>query len=293
MKDSIKRAEILIESLPYIREFYHQTFVIKYGGHAMADETLKKNFALDMVLLKYIGLNPIIVHGGGPQIGQFLKKMGISSQFVSGFRVTDNATMDVVEMVLVGKVNKEIVNLINQAGGMAVGLSGKDGMLIEADKISLKEEELKDKPPEIIDLGHVGRVVVINKDVLSVLNEFIPVIAPVGVGKDGKTFNINADLVASKIAISLKAKKLILLTDVPGVLNEQGKLVSSIGAKDGKKLLDSNLVKGGMLPKLRGAIDALENGVEKAHIIDGRLPHAILLELFTTKGIGTEIVREK
>lgn len=293
MEDLIKRAEILIESLPYIREFYHQTFVIKYGGHAMSDETLKKNFALDMVLLKYIGLNPIIIHGGGPQIGQFLKKMGISSQFVGGFRVTDDATMDVVEMVLVGRVNKEIVNLINQVGGTAVGLSGKDGRLIEADRISLKEEELKDKPPEIIDLGHVGKVVAVNNDVLAVLDKFIPVIAPVGVGKDGETLNINADLVAGKVAISLKAKKLILLTDVPGVLDGQGELISSISLKDAKKLLHTNLVKGGMLPKLKSAIDALENGVEKVHIIDGRLPHAVLLELFTTKGIGTEIVKLK
>jgi len=291
MEDLIKRAEILIESLPYIREFYHQVFVIKYGGHAMEDEILKRGFALDMVLLKYVGLNPIIVHGGGPQIGQFLKKMGIDSQFVGGLRVTDSATMDVVEMVLAGKVNKEIVHLINQAGGIAVGLSGKDGKLIEAEKISLEEEELKDRPSEIIDLGHVGKVVSINKEILSVLNNFIPVIAPIGIGKNGETLNINADLVASKIAISLKAKKLILLTDVPGVLNEEGKLIPSITLEDAKRLLDNDLIKGGMLPKLKGAIDAVENGVEKAHIIDGRLPHAVLLEVFTARGIGTEIVK--
>jgi len=291
MEDLIKRAEILIESLPYIREFYHQVFVIKYGGHAMEDEILKRGFALDMVLLKYVGLNPIIVHGGGPQIGQFLKKMGIDSQFVGGLRVTDSATMDVVEMVLAGKVNKEIVHLINQAGGIAVGLSGKDGKLIEAEKISLEEKELKDRPSEIIDLGHVGKVVSVNKEILSVLNNFIPVIAPIGVGKNGETLNINADLVASKIAISLKAKKLILLTDVPGVLNEEGRLIPSITLKDAKRLLDNDLIKGGMLPKLKGAIDAVENGVEKAHIIDGRLPHAVLLEVFTARGIGTEIVK--
>ena len=291
MEDLIKRAEILIESLPYIREFYHQVFVIKYGGHAMEDEILKKGFALDMVLLKYVGLNPIIVHGGGPQIGQFLKKMGIDSQFVGGLRVTDSATMDVVEMVLAGKVNKEIVHLINQAGGIAVGLSGKDGKLIEAEKISLEEKELKDRPSEIIDLGHVGKVVSVNKEILSVLNNFIPVIAPIGVGKNGETLNINADLVASKIAISLKAKKLILLTDVPGVLNEEGRLIPSITLKDAKRLLDNDLIKGGMLPKLKGAIDAVENGVEKAHIIDGRLPHAVLLEVFTARGIGTEIIK--
>jgi len=291
MEDLIKRAEILIESLPYIRQFYHQVFVIKYGGHAMEDEILKRGFALDMVLLKYVGLNPIIVHGGGPQIGQFLKKMGIDSQFVGGLRVTDSATMDVVEMVLAGKVNKEIVHLINQAGGIAVGLSGKDGKLIEAEKISLEEEELKDRPSEIIDLGHVGKVVSVNKEILSVLNNFIPVIAPIGVGKNGETLNINADLVASKIAISLKAKKLILLTDVPGILNEEGKLIPSITLEDAKRLLDNDLIKGGMLPKLKGAIDAVENGVEKAHIIDGRLPHAVLLEVFTARGIGTEIVK--
>ncbi|MCD6255837.1 MAG: acetylglutamate kinase [Deltaproteobacteria bacterium] len=291
MEDLIKRAEILIESLPYIREFYHQVFVIKYGGHAMEDEILKRGFALDIVLLKYVGLNPIIVHGGGPQIGQFLKKMGIDSQFVGGLRVTDSATMDVVEMVLAGKVNKEIVHLINQAGGIAVGLSGKDGKLIEAEKIFLEKEELKDRPSEIIDLGHVGKVVSINKEILSVLNNFIPVIAPIGVGKNGETLNINADSVASKIAISLKAKKLILLTDVPGVLNEEGKLIPSITLEDAKRLLDNDLIKGGMLPKLKGAIDAVENGVEKAHIIDGRLPHAILLEVFTARGIGTEIVK--
>ena len=291
MEDLIKRAEILIESLPYIRQFYHQVFVIKYGGHAMEDEILKRGFALDMVLLKYVGLNPIIVHGGGPQIGQFLKKMGIDSQFVGGLRVTDSATMDVVEMVLAGKVNKEIVHLINQAGGIAVGLSGKDGKLIEAEKISLEKEELKDRPSEIIDLGHVGKVVSINKEILSVLNNFIPVIAPIGVGKNGETLNINADLVASKIAISLKAKKLILLTDVPGVLNEEGRLIPSITLEDAKRLLDNDLIKGGMLPKLKGAIDAVENGVEKAHIIDGRLPHAVLLEVFTARGIGTEIVK--
>jgi len=291
MEDLIKRAEILIESLPYIRQFYHQVFVIKYGGHAMEDEILKRGFALDIVLLKYVGLNPIIVHGGGPQIGQFLKKMGIDSQFVGGLRVTDSATMDVVEMVLAGKVNKEIVHLINQAGGIAVGLSGKDGKLIEAEKIFLEKEELKDRPSEIIDLGHVGKVVSINKEILSVLNNFIPVIAPIGVGKNGETLNINADSVASKIAISLKAKKLILLTDVPGVLNEEGKLIPSITLEDAKRLLDNDLIKGGMLPKLKGAIDAVENGVEKAHIIDGRLPHAILLEVFTARGIGTEIVK--
>jgi acetylglutamate kinase len=292
MEDIKRRAEVLIESLPYIREFYQKTFVIKYGGHAMVDEELKQNFALDVVLLKYIGLNPIVVHGGGPQIGEVLKKMGIKSRFVSGMRVTDDATMDVVEMVLVGKVNKEIVNLINQAGGKAIGLSGKDGCLIEARKIVLKNEDLPDKPPEIIDLGHVGEVVRINKDILRLFErpQFIPVIAPVGVGQRGETFNINADLVAAKIAGALKAKKLILLTDVPGVLDSKGNLVSSMTVEDAERLIKNKVVSGGMIPKLRATIEAVKEGVEKAHIIDGRILHAVLLELFTSKGIGTEIV---
>ncbi len=292
MEDIKRRAAVLIESLPYIREFYQKTFVIKYGGHAMVDEELKQNFALDVVLLKYIGLNPIVVHGGGPQIGEVLKKMGIQSRFVGGMRVTDDATMDVVEMVLVGKVNKEIVNLINQAGGRAIGLSGKDGCLIEARKIVFKNEDLPDKPPEIIDLGHVGEVVRINKDILRLFErpQFIPVIAPVGVGQRGETFNINADLVAAKIAGALKAKKLILLTDVPGVLDSKGNLVSSMTIEDAERLIKNKVVSGGMIPKLRAAIEAVKEGVEKAHIIDGRILHAVLLELFTSKGIGTEIV---
>ena len=292
MEDIKRRAEVLIESLPYIREFYQKTFVIKYGGHAMVDEELKQNFALDVVLLKYIGLNPIVVHGGGPQIGEVLKKMGIKSRFVSGMRVTDDATMDVVEMVLVGKVNKEIVNLINQAGGRAIGLSGKDGCLIEARKIVLKNEDLPDKPPEIIDLGHVGEVVRINKDILRLFErpQFIPVIAPVGVGQRGETFNINADLVAAKIAGALRAKKLILLTDVPGVLDSKGNLVSSMTVEDAERLIKNKVVSGGMIPKLKATIEAVKEGVEKAHIIDGRILHAVLLELFTSKGIGTEIV---
>jgi len=292
MKDLIKRAEVLIESLPYLREFYQKTFVIKYGGHAMVDEELKRNFALDIVLLKYIGLNPIVVHGGGPQIGKVLKKMDIPSRFVGGLRVTDDATMDVVEMVLVGKVNKEIVNLINQAGGKAVGLSGKDGYLIEARKIILKQEELPDRPPEIIDLGHVGEVARVNKDILDLLDkqQFIPVIAPVGVGRRGETFNINADWVAGKIAAALKAKKLILLTDVPGVLDKEGNLISSMTLEDAERLIKNGVISGGMIPKVQAAMEAVRAGVEKAHIIDGRILHAVLLELFTIQGIGTEIV---
>ena len=294
MEELIKRAEVLIESLPYLRAFYQKTFVIKYGGHAMVDETLKKNFILDMVLLKYVGLNPVIVHGGGPQIGEFLEKMHIPSRFVGGLRVTDDATMDIVQMVLVGKVNKEIVNLINQVGGRAIGLSGKDGCLIEAKKINFQEGELADKPPEIIDLGHVGQVVKINKEVLELLNnkQFIPVIAPVGMGQGGETFNINADWVAGEIAGALKAKKLIFLTDVPGVLDKHHNLISSMRVEDGESLIRNKTVAGGMIPKIQAAIKAIKSGVEKAHIIDGRIPHAILLELFTSRGIGTEIIGE-
>lgn len=291
MENLIKRAEVLIESLPYLRDFYQKDFVIKYGGHAMVDEGLKWNFALDIVLMKYVGLNPIIVHGGGPQIGEVLKKMGISSRFVGGLRITDEATMDVVEMVLVGKVNKEIVNLINQAGGKAIGLSGKDACLIEARKIVLKQEELPDKPPEIIDLGHVGEVTKINKEILELFEQkFIPVIAPVGVGPKGETFNINADLVAGKIASALKAKKLIFLTDVPGILDKKGNLISSMNIEDAERLIKLEVVSGGMIPKIKASIEAVKAGVEKAHIINGKIPHAILLELFTSKGIGTEIV---
>ena len=294
MEELIKRAEVLIESLPYLRAFYQKTFVIKYGGHAMVDEVLKKNFVLDIVLLKYVGLNPVVVHGGGPQIGRVLEKMNIPSKFIGGMRVTDDVTMDVVQMVLVGKVNKEIVNLINQVGGKAIGLSGKDGCLIEAKKINFQEGELADKPPEIIDLGHVGQVVKINKEVLELLNnkQFIPVIAPVGMGQGGETFNINADLVAGEIAGALKAKKLIFLTDVTGVSDRHHNLISSMTIKDGERLIRNKTVTGGMIPKIEAAIKAIKAGVEKAHIIDGRIPHAILLELFTTRGIGTEIVGE-
>jgi len=292
MEDLIKRAEVLIESLPYLREFYQKVFVIKYGGHAMVDEELKRNFILDIVLMKYVGLNPIVVHGGGPQIGKVLKQMGISSHFIDGLRVTDDAIMDVVEMVLVGKVNKEIVNLINQAGGKAIGLSGKDACLIEAKKIVLKKEELPNRPPEIIDLGHVGEVTKINKEILELFEQrqFIPVIAPVGVGQRGETFNINADLVAGKIATALKAKKLIFLTDVAGIFDKQKNLIATMTVGDAERLIKMGAISGGMLPKIKASIEAVKKSVEKAHIIDGRIPHAILLELFTAKGIGTEII---
>lgn len=297
MSDGLDRARILIEALPYIREFNHQTMVIKYGGHAMVDSDLKKSFALNIILMKYVGLNPVVVHGGGPQIGQFLEKMSIKSSFINGLRVTDEKTMDVVEMVLAGKVNKEIVSTINQHGGHAVGLSGKDDHLIAARKlkVSSRSEEPfdgTDNPPEIIDIGLVGEVVSVNNRIINSLmdNQFIPVIAPVGVGKNNETYNINADLVAGHIASSLKSKKLILLTDVEGVINTDGTLVTNLEVENAQEMINSGIIAGGMIPKVQCCIDALKNGVEKAHIIDGRKEHALLLEIFTDEGVGTEIV---
>lgn len=289
MEQEKVRAQFLLESLPYIREFYGQTVVIKYGGHAMKDEQLKKGFALNVVLLKYIGINPVIVHGGGPQIGQMLDQLGIASRFRQGLRVTDQATMDVVEMVLVGKVNKEIVNLINLQGGQAVGLSGKDGGLIQAQKMELVVSR-EDAPPEIIDLGRVGEVVSIQPRLIDSLKQegFIPVVAPVGVDVEGGTYNINADFVAAAMAAHLQAKRLLLMTDVPGVLNK-GSLLSSLSRKAAVELIEHGIVQGGMIPKVKCCLEAVEAGVEKAHIIDGRLENSILLELFTTAGIGTEI----
>jgi len=287
-----ERAKVLVEALPYIRRFKNATIVVKYGGHAMVDEALKKNFALDIILMKYIGFNPIVVHGGGPQIGDFLKKLSIESEFVDGMRVTDKRTMDVVEMVLVGKVNKEIVALINENGGQSVGLSGKDGQLISAKKIKYFKNKGADQPPEIIDMGMVGEVVSINNKILMSLldSQFIPVIAPVGFGKGGETYNINADLVAGHIASSLEARKLILLTDTEGVLDKQGKLMPSLKMKESRKFIDDGTIKGGMIPKINCCLEAINGGVKKAHIIDGRKDHAILLEIFTKKGIGTQIV---
>ena len=276
-------ARVLIESLPYIRRFADKTIVIKYGGHAMVDEELKNAFAQDMVLLKYIGLNPIVVHGGGPQIGGFLKKMNIESTFVSGMRVTDGETMDVVEMVLVGKIGKEIVNYINRHGGRAVGLSGKDGAMILAKKMQLVRQQEGDLPPEIIDIGQVGEVENIDQGLLRYMEKgnFIPVISPVGVGAGGETYNINADLVAGHVAAALKAEKLILLTDVEGVLDTDGGLISSIRVSEIENLKNSGVIKGGMLPKLDCCAQALVRGVKKAHIVDGRKLHAVLLEIFT------------
>lgn len=290
--DQKDRAKVLIEALPYIRRFSKATIVVKYGGHAMVDERLKKGFALDMILMKYVGLNPIVVHGGGPQIGNFLKKLSIESEFVDGMRVTDKQTMDVVEMVLVGKVNKEIVALINQNGGQSVGLSGKDGQLITAKKMKYIRKTGVDQPPEIIDMGMVGEITSVNNRVLRDLLEgqFIPVVAPVGAGKRGETYNINADLVAGSIAASLKARKLVLLTDTEGVLDPEGKLIATIKMKDHQGLIDNGTIKGGMIPKMKCCVDALKGGVKKAHIIDGRKDHSILLEIFTKGGVGTEIV---
>ena len=290
--DHNDRAKVLIEALPYIRRFNHATIVVKYGGHAMVDERLKKNFALDMILMKYVGINPVVVHGGGPQIGSYLKKLSIQSEFVDGMRVTDKQTMDVVEMVLVGKVNKEIVTLINQNGGRSVGLSGKDGKLITARKMKYFKKRGDDQPPEIIDIGMVGEVTSVNNEILGSLlaGQFVPVIAPVGAGKKGETYNINADHVAGCVAASLKARKLILLTDTEGVLDKDGKLMSTIKVGDVQKLIDNGTIKGGMIPKVNCCVDALKKGVRKAHIIDGRKDHAMLLEIFTKIGVGTEIV---
>lgn len=284
-------ADILIEALPYIRQFSGMTIVIKYGGAAMVDEQLKTDFARDITLLKFIGLNPVVVHGGGPQINSVLKQMGILPKFVRGMRLTDQETMDVVEMVLGGSVNKSIVGQINRQGGKAVGLSGKDGGLIQAEKMQILHQEDADKPPEIIDPGLVGQVTGINPEIISTLTDqgFIPIIAPVGSGESGETYNINADLVAGKIAIALGAGRLIFLTDVDGVLDPSGSIVSSVGSDRIGKMIEDRSISGGMIPKIEYALDALENDVKKVHIINGGKQHALLLELFTDKGIGTEV----
>ena len=295
MQESIEKAKILIESLPYMQKFRNKVVVIKYGGHAMVDEHLKRQFALDVILLKQIGINPVIVHGGGPQINRFLDRLDIKPSYVQGMRVTDGETMDVVEMVLVGKVNKEIVGLINHCGGKAVGLSGRDGDLVCARKLQMsgraKGDDLKDAPPELIDLGRVGQVTKINPEVLESLSQadFIPVIAPVGVGEDGQAFNINADLVAGAIAGELAAEKLMLLTDVTGVKDRQGVLIASLARQDIEPLSADGTMAGGMTPKVRCCEAALARGVAKTYILDGRVEHAILLEMFTREGVGTEI----
>ncbi len=285
-------ADILVEALPYIRKFSGMTIVIKYGGHAMVDEQLKEDFARDITLLKFIGLNPVIVHGGGPQISSVLKQMGIDSTFVKGMRLTDEPTMDVVEMVLGGKVNKEIVARINRQGGKAAGLSGKDGSLIQARKLKTICQDNENQPTEIIDPGLVGEVTKINPEIIHTLADkgFIPIIAPVGVGETGETYNINADLVASKIAISLGAGRLFFLTDVDGILEPDGNRMPTINTETAEKMLQEKKISGGMIPKIECAIEAIKNGIEKVPVINGKNRHSILLELFTDHGIGTEVV---
>jgi len=284
-------ADILIEAMPYIRQFAGTTVVIKYGGHAMVDEQLKEDFARDITLLKLVGMRPVVVHGGGPQINTVLDQMGIRPKFVRGMRMTDGATMDVVEMVLGGKVNKSIVALINRQGVKAVGLSGKDGGLIQAEKMQIVYQEDATKPPEIIDPGMVGQVTAVNPAIIHTLTNdgFIPIIAPVGVGEHGETYNINADLVAGQIAMALNAARLILMTDVDGVLDESGDLIPSLDAETVQKMIDARQLTGGMIPKIECALEALKGGVKKVPIINGKRRHAILLELFTNQGVGTEV----
>ncbi len=282
---------LLIEALPYIRKFQGKTFVIKYGGNAMVDPALKDGFARDIVLMKLVGMNPVVVHGGGPQIGRLLARIGKESQFIQGMRVTDQETMDVVEMVLGGLVNKEIVHLINRHGGKAVGLSGKDGGMIRARKLALRPESGEGLPSEIIDIGHVGEVTGIDAELVSLLDggDFIPVIAPIGIGDDGATYNINADLVAGYLAGTLRAEKLLLLTNTAGVLGADGQLMARVDAASAERLVADGVIHGGMLPKVRCALDAVAAGVGSAHIVDGRVEHAVLLEVLTDQGVGTLI----
>ena len=290
-KSAADRAQILIEALPYIQRFQGKTIVIKYGGNAMVDEGLKQSFARDVVLMKLVGMNPVIVHGGGPQIGKLLERIGKKSEFVQGMRVTDRETMDVVEMVLGGLVNKEIVSLINKHGGKAIGLTGKDGGLIRARKLLMKSVPAEGLPSEIIDIGHVGEVESIDPEVVALLDtqNFIPVIAPIGVGPDGEAYNINADVVAGKLAITLRAEKLMLLTNTTGVLDKEGKLLTGLTIGKVNALIADGTIHGGMLPKVNYALDAVNSGVKSAHIIDGRVEHAVLLEVFTDQGVGTLI----
>ena len=286
-------AHVLIEAIPYIKKFKGKTVVIKFGGNAMVDEELKHSFARDIVLMKLVGINPIVVHGGGPQIGKLLERLNISTKFINGMRVTDSETMDIVEMVLGGQVNKEIVNLINVHGGKAIGLTGKDGDFIHAKKINLTPSAKEANASEIIDLGHVGEVSSIDPAVVNMLchSDFIPVIAPIGVGDDGHSYNINADLVAGKVAEVLKAEKLLLLTNTAGILDKQNNLLTGLSISDIDNLITDGTIAGGMIPKTRCATDALKGGVSSIHIIDGRVEHAILLELFTDQGVGTLLVR--
>ena len=285
---AIEKAKILAEALPYIRRFQDRTIVVKYGGNAMTDPQLKESFARDVVLLKLVGMNPVVVHGGGPQIDDLLKRIGKQGQFVQGMRVTDEETMDIVEMVLGGSVNKEIVNLINRHGGKAVGLTGQDGAFIRARKLLMPD---KDRPDQLLDIGQVGEIVSIDPSIISFLDtgDFIPVIAPIGVGEAGESYNINADVVAGKLAEILKAEKLILLTNTPGVLDKEGNLLTGLTPKQIDDLFADGTLYGGMLPKISSALDAARSGVKSVHIIDGRVPHSLLLEILTDQGVGTLI----
>ncbi len=290
-ESALKAAEVLTEALPYIQKFIGKTIVVKFGGNAMTDTALQDSFARDIVLMKTVGMNPIVVHGGGPQIGELLAKLDIESKFIDGMRVTDSATMDVVEMVLGASVNKQIVSLINRNGGQAIGITGKDGNLIQATKLDFRPASPEMKTTEIIDIGHVGEVKSINRSVIDLLvqSDFIPVIAPIGVGEDGASYNINADLVAGKVAEVLQAEKLMLLTNVAGLQDKQGQVLTGLSAKRVDALIEDGTIYGGMLPKISCALDAVKSGVVSAHIVDGRVPHAVLLEIFTDAGVGTLI----
>jgi len=287
-------AAVLTEALPYIQRFHGKTIVVKYGGNAMIDEDLKNSFARDIVLMKLVGMNPIVVHGGGPQIGSLLEKLGIQSHFVNGMRVTDTETMDVVEMVLGGLVNKQIVSLLNKNGGKAIGITGKDGDFIHCRKLTISRQTPEMQAPEIIDIGQVGEVISVNPAVINMMlsSDFIPVIAPIGTDANGGTYNINADIVAGKVAALLNAEKLILLTNITGVKNNEGKVVPTLTLDEVNNMIADGTIHGGMLPKIACALDAMSAGVNSVQIIDGRVPHATLLEIFTDKGIGTQITRK-
>ena len=288
-------AQVLSEALPYIQKFAGRTIVVKYGGNAMTDEDVKASFARDIVLMQAVGMRPIVVHGGGPQIGELLERLNIESKFVDGMRVTTEETMDVVEMVLGGLVNKEIVSLLNLAGGRAMGLTGKDGQFIRAKQLKIERKSPELEAPEIIDIGHVGQVESIDTRVLTMLTEsdVIPVVAPIGVGENGESYNINADLVAGKLAEVLKAEKLMLLTNTAGVLDKAGQVVTGLVADEVNALIDDGTISGGMLPKVGCALSAVNAGVNSAHIVDGRVPHSVLLEIFTDQGVGTQILRKR
>ena len=294
-QSALNIARVLTEALPYIQRFTGKTIVVKFGGNAMVDPLLHESFARDVVLMKLVGMNPVVVHGGGPQIGSLLAKLNIQTEFVDGMRVTDAATMDVVEMVLGGSVNKEIVASINRNGGRAIGVTGKDGQLIRARKMQVTRNSPELEVPEIIDIGHVGEVDQIDTSVINVIldSDFIPVIAPIGVGEDGSTYNINADLVAGKLAQVMQAEKLMLLTNVEGLLDSEGNILTGLGTTEVDALIADGTISGGMLPKIGCALDAVKSGVVSAHIIDGRVPHAVLLETFTDEGMGTLITNKK